>query len=158
MTYNEIMDAAGGYGASSETKSIATYLKILKDKGILDKILPFDQRSWRDIAPTTERLNYEFKRAVNSTMDAMNQQGHLTSIDKYLLQIPSFAGTSNFENMPTSGIGDQILEGFKKTMGSGIEGLHFDFPIEALHFNLLPDDPSDTWAVAKEIINCINPF
>ena len=157
MTYNEIMNAADKHGARFETRRLATYLKKeLNDKGILDRVLPYDERSWRDIAPSSDTLNYEFKSVINSTMDAMVKQGHLTDVDRYSLQIPSFAGSSNFENIPTSGIGDQMLEGLKKTIGIGlpIEGL----PIEGLPIDLPSGDPSNTWEVVKEIINCINPF
>ena len=150
MTYNQIMEAAGKNGASFETKRLAEDLRKLEDKGILDRVLPFDQRSWKDIAPCSDTLNHEFKRAVNSTVDTMINQGHLTDIDRYsLVQNLSFTGTSNFENIPTTEIGTQMLEGLEKALGSGIVGLPFDLP---------SDDPSDTWEVVKEIIDYINPF
>ena len=115
------MEAAGKYGANYETKRLAEDLKKLKDEGILDIVLPFNQRSWKDIAPTTNNLNYEFKRAVNSTIDTKIEQRWMSYGNGYSLkQRPSFTGSSNFENLPITADDEVYTDVFDKIVSEEI--------------------------------------
>jgi hypothetical protein len=103
MTYDEIMKAAGQIGATYDTKQLAYDLGELKDKGILDAILPYSERSWRDIALTSGLLKDEFKRSVKSTIDARVEQHPVAcGTETVLKQSPSFRGNGDLEDFPIS--------------------------------------------------------